>query len=276
LNHPTPHIRPMSDWMVPKSFGGNHPYIAQGPLRTASYALFGSGSFFDIIKNARDSDHNLPELCQVGVPLINLQIVGRMYRAYWNCDNKRQHTLKAAEHTLYQWFRGWQYRADVEHYIGLSVFHANRVALTHGMGTVHDPVYDYDSRTIFSRPGYSTQKPQAGLKAIIALSTLYGLQLLALLGLAYYVITHPSWTDRLDSLAIARLVASMDPAKQREIADLECSGRETEQRLKEMDGLVGVLDDDHDHRNEEMDGLKSHRKRLALGASGLIERHPHQ
>jgi hypothetical protein len=131
---------------------------------------------------------------------------------------------------------------NVEGLLQVSMFVANRALLTFYSPSIDgDEGYDkWRGRAIYSSPGRLVQKPVVSTAALIIISLLIGAQLIGLAYLAYYIYHVPTWTGRLDAMAIARVGASL--AEKDILPPIGGVTKEHIEALKDEDGLVGIVE----------------------------------
>lgn len=133
--------------------------------------------------------------------------------------------------------------------------------------TVKATKYLYSARTIWTAPGLLVAKPVVPLYAKITVSVLMALQLFGLGVLLWYIYSVPTWTEKLDSCAIAQLTHDVG-------SDVFASIRKPEERalqeLKGHSGLVGV--DAENIKSDEASTAPDGEIILTRGGTGLITR----
>jgi hypothetical protein len=132
---------------------------------------------------------------------------------------------------------------NVETLLQVSLFAANRALLTFYSPQVdgqHDEGTRWRGRTIYSSPGQLVQRPVVSTAALIVLSILIGLQVLALAYLAYYIYHVPTWTGALDAMAMVRIGSSL--SQQDMLPSLGPVTQQDIDALRNVDGLIGVHD----------------------------------
>ena len=127
---------------------------------------------------------------------------------------------------------------------------------------------DFTARAIRYAPGEYIQRPVASAAVLIILSILMLIQLIGLAYLAWYIYQVPTWTGLLDAMAIARIANSLDKGA---IPAIGSVTREDQNRLGEMNGLIGVVDAVH-MDEEANDPLEKKEIELGLGAPGVFNR----
>lgn len=126
------------------------------------------------------------------------------------------------------------------------------------------------ARALFSSPGTYIPKPEVSLTGIVIVSMLLLLELIGLAYLAWYIYQVPTWTAMLDALAIARITNSLDKGV------IPAIGSMTDaevQRLKEIDALIGVVEDTNvEGYSDTSPAIQGKSVELGVGASGLFTR----
>lgn len=121
------------------------------------------------------------------------------------------------------------------------------------------------ARRLFTSPSSAITKPSKSTAATVVISALIAIQLLALVALACYTYSRPTWTPELDALAVARMSATVSsqlpPLRQVRDEDLGM--------LSSIDGRVGIREE---AANSESLSAPATKLTLALGASGPITR----
>jgi hypothetical protein len=97
------------------------------------------------------------------------------------------------------------------------------------------------ARTIWSSPGATINRPSKTLAGTIVVSLLIGVQLLGLAYLLWYIYSIPTWTSQLNAVAVARIVKDLDADA---LPPVGAMSKHDWARLEELDGLVGVDEDD--------------------------------
>ena len=128
----------------------------------------------------------------------------------------------------------------------------------------------YTARTIYTAPGQFIPKPSTGLSGLVVVSVLVFAQLIGLAYLAWYIYQVPTWTDMLDALAVARITNSLSRTDIPSLGSITPSEIE---RLRKLDGLVGVIEHDAEpHSSYEPTPASNKTVELDLGAPGIFHR----
>ena len=90
---------------------------------------------------------------------------------------------------------------------------------------------------IWNIPGLEYSKPRVSTAGVVAVSVLLGLQVLGLLFLLGYIYSTPTWTDTLDSLAIARIAHQL-PDEDQDLLKKIGLRRARSSELKTLRGVV--------------------------------------
>lgn len=281
---------------------GTADLIMPGPLMTSAIAIFGNHSFFYIAANS--SNATFPpvtlQICQQGnIPFSRLGLVkfdefqSLCYDINSDWYQRHQNEYDLAR-LLNSWIIGFKDTDAAEEALGASTFFTNQAMLTQ---TVDGSWGTMNGRRIFTAPGLVIPRPAMTLAGIIIISTLIFLQLIGLAYTVRYIYQVPTWTPALDAIAVAGIGASLKDT------DLPLIGpvyQKDKAKLKQLDGLVGVLEDELNRAAEGTsrsppdddtvaltrrendaearpagstasgDDSRKPRFRLALGAPGLI------
>ena len=92
-------------------------------------------------------------------------------------------------------------------------------------------------REIYTAEGLKVYKPSPSIAAQVILTFIVMVHVFGLLGVAWFIQLWPAWTRTLDSMAVARVAASLDPSLLPPIKTARLSARAP---LKDVDGLVGI------------------------------------
>ena len=87
-------------------------------------------------------------------------------------------------------------------------------------------------------PGSPVLRPLKTVAGTVIVSVLLGLQVTGLIILAWYIYTVPTWTAAFDSIAVAQLIKSVDDDH------IPPIGYADDEKLKDVDGLVGIAEKD--------------------------------
>ncbi|TAQ87222.1 hypothetical protein B7494_g4454 [Chlorociboria aeruginascens] len=252
----------MIEWVSGMDPFGTGDQLTPGPLMTSALAMFGNESFFYVARNSSKSSFPGPisQICQAGnIPFTRLTIFSPLEynNIYGPCsDINSRYTEEfmtdnsTMESMLYQWFgifnltgtkdsEGYPYDAGnyAKKALEVGMFFANEAWLVQTAAAT----YLTGARNIYTSPGTPMFRPAKTLAGTIIVSVLIFLQIIGLSILAWYVYTVPTWTNVLDSMAVSQLAKSVDDDK---IPPLGYSNDEELAKLKDVDGLVGIADED--------------------------------
>ncbi|KAL9622815.1 MAG: hypothetical protein Q9160_002934 [Pyrenula sp. 1 TL-2023] len=245
--------------------------INKGPLLTVTMALFGEGSFlqtrlthpaayYGIDTSEYDEDRSKAPPTNIGA-CIDLAPLGSLLD-----DDIGQHVIgnnvdycikntdggtggTTIERDMVFWIENFRYRPErLSNAFTASLFLANQAWMFEGATSGHRSLrVSYDE-------GADTEVPVMSTRAVILISVLLGIDLIALFLLALYASWWPRWTGQLDAFTMMRVgaaVAENVPLK---------VGRSTDQ-IQVLDGLPGWMGD----AGEAEDGQEPKIGELALG-----------
>jgi hypothetical protein len=254
-----------------------------GPLTTSAIALFGNGSWLstaaNYMSNRTYNDTNYDkfpwQLMCLGMPFGKLWPPGTdsfpdymkddfVSRCGWDNEQlferyeTREQNLLDLTHQFLSAFApvdtAERSLNNTQSLLEIAMFVANRAMLTVLSPEVGQGSYDLTGRKIYTSPGVTIQRPVLSKTALTILSVLLGLQLLGLGYLTYYLYRFPTWSDKLDAMAMARIGASLE---QREV--LPPIGPVSKERLNALQyvgGLIGIVEK-APHRESSMTRLVS-------------------
>ncbi|KAK3698921.1 hypothetical protein LTR37_016708 [Vermiconidia calcicola] len=134
----------------------------------------------------------------------------------------------------------------------------------------------YTARSIYNSPGSAVIRPFMARGAAVAISLLISLQVLSLLLLGIWIYVVPTWITKLDSYAMAQLVKNVEGDI---FSGIGYADEQSLRRLQDVDGLVGVVEQDELQSATEMPesedltlSAPSSGLRLARGAPNSINR----
>jgi hypothetical protein len=215
-------------------------------------SLFGNSTFFHLASSRPESSMNetMLDICQTGnypfhrASTYNLAYsrlchkyeneTGIAYQVYYGAptgtESARYEILPIFVAKVMEIFAS-EYRA--EEVLDMGMFFANEALLT---AAASSGTYMY-SRSIYSSPGWTILKPRESVTAIIVVSVLIALQAVCLVWLVWYIASTATWTDRLDSFALAQIGSQLD--------GLPTEGLTSERErdlvmLSKRSGLVGL------------------------------------
>lgn len=215
-----------------------------GPLMSSALALFGNDSWAHSVRNltlgldddtlqSQDKDREalLEPLCQ----LAPFRRAGNNARSGYD-GYRCARSLSGLHSTLYEQLTGWTDSATAEYRLRTAVFLANKAVLTSHLDDLLPWSID-TGREIYTAPGVTVSKPHISLPALVILSIIVGVQIIGLLWLGWFIYTWPTWTRTLNAIAIARIVAPLDPDL---FPPLENIGQTELDKLAHTGALVGV------------------------------------
>lgn len=132
---------------------------------------------------------------------------------------------------------GWDDPETAKKWLDIAVYVANRATLTSHAHS--DPLQwsEATGREIYTAEGLKVYKPSPSIAAQVILTLLVMVHVFGLLGVAWFIQLWPAWTRTLDSMAVARVAASLDPSLLPPLKTVRLSARAP---LKDVDGLVGI------------------------------------
>ncbi|KAF5682385.1 hypothetical protein FCIRC_5028 [Fusarium circinatum] len=122
---------------------------------------------------------------------------------------------------IYYYFNGLKHEEVTAQALEKAMFFANEALLTTAASLSQ-------KRTIFYSPGTAVMKPKKDLAAVISVTALIFLQVMALCALMWFILRAPTWTQTLDADALAQVGGQLK----------EWGERRPE--LRRIDGVVGV------------------------------------
>ncbi|KAF5634569.1 hypothetical protein F52700_5762 [Fusarium sp. NRRL 52700] len=237
-------------------------HLVSGPLMTVALALFGNSSFFQAARVADRDTYNqtINNICDNSMfPMLG--IMPREYNLGWCSPSvrNRKHSLKMQD-VIYYYFNGLKNEEATAQALEKAMFFANEALLTTVASLSH-------KRPIFYSPGTAVMKPKKDLVAVITVTALIGLQVMALCALMWFILRAPTWTMTLDADALAQIGGQLK------------EWGEPRPDLTQINGIVGV-DETHNHaetssmRLPQGQDAASHPGplHLTLGGEGLINR----
>jgi hypothetical protein len=254
------------EWRWPLDPFDTDMTVTPGPLMTSALAMFGKDSFFYVASNSTRSNSTTlsyptatQQICQAGdIPFIRLSIFNTlMYDQIFSACNDINNAAyygggeaSDLDPMLYQWISTFNSGADTyvdgktfsKEALEIAMFFANQHWLIE-TATATKSMSAAAPRNIYTSPGTAIVKPDLKLYARITISILIGLQLLGLALLVWYIYSVPTWTEKLDSCAIAQLTHDVDA---RLFETIRKPDEKALRELKDCDGIVGLAEDDHD------------------------------
>ncbi|KAF5614255.1 uncharacterized protein FSUBG_135 [Fusarium subglutinans] len=99
---------------------------------------------------------------------------------------------------IYYYFNGLKHEEVTAQALEKAMFFANEALLTTAASLSQ-------KRTIFYSPGTAVMKPKKDLAAVISVTALIFLQVMALCALMWFILRAPTWTQTLDADALAQI-----------------------------------------------------------------------
>lgn len=187
--------------------------------------LFGNNTFFDTATLAwndtitdADVDNLLPyyKLCSL-VPFARLDPPkSKEEQKFPDCRTSSVPFSDGRDLKVHlsTWLHGFNDTNTATTALSSAVLLANEALLTIGKwNSMYANTADLYGRLIYSGPGASIRKPKISSPAMIILTLILFLELLALGLLAWLIYRGPSETRILDTMAVSRIMASMDEEK---------------------------------------------------------------
>jgi hypothetical protein len=215
---------------LPYSPFANGPSYSEGPLTTAARILFGNTSYLALSHNQNVTDA-YQKLSEAGTfPLGNfLQGLGQSTPT--DPYNISQADVDFAVWSITESCNDANYFTQLMN--AASFFASEAILGEASIGSIPNRIY--------ADPGTIITVPVVSYPALIVISTLIGLQVFGILALSIYVLRHPTWTSRLDALAIARIGAALPPETLPPIRRL--LGPHVES-MDSVEGIIGVVRED--------------------------------
>lgn len=272
--------KPLSD-----IYGAGDYIPVPGPLMTAALALFGNGSFLNLVADdptKMKPIQTLSTMCKYGdfpfSQLISVYSSSQLHpSACWQLGQKMDDEPDLVAHRINDavaaFFSYFDNPPDAQFLLEMAVFLANEATLRKavtGTGSMQ-------ARKIYFSPGTLFAKPSKSLATTIAISILIFLQLSGLAMLVWYTNRVPTWAASLDAVTVAQIGRAMKDGELPPIGPVQESDRE---RLCGVDALVGVAEHENERRfTSDFDGAGTSGTvgpatgvQLALGGQGLITR----
>ncbi|KAF8185543.1 hypothetical protein K438DRAFT_1973841 [Mycena galopus ATCC 62051] len=221
-------------------------FNASAPLITAASALFGNNSFLNIADphNNLTAPQLLTLMCQHGSIPFALPLAIQWSPDFGDfCFGSNiafdTQTIEDADNALAglmgtYFFNRFNYTHHAEYILDMSMFFANRAVLNKAVILTQPSLFE---RPIYTSPGLELVKPAKTLAGTIIVSVLIAMQLVGLGLLMWYIYSLPTWTRSFDALAVAQIAREIPEG---EIPPLGPVSKETLQKMREVDALVGV------------------------------------
>ncbi|KAJ5741042.1 hypothetical protein N7493_000914 [Penicillium malachiteum] len=288
----TPATDTITDWRLPATYSSNSTdtnSTVPGPLTTSFMALFGDSSLLNTISlaSANETDHgtifrpiyqqgSIPFSRYCGTAQFNIGQACNEFTFLHNLclpffwveepDIVGESSLEAGVLKSLKIFNP-NTQAGIEPlqallsamYFSMESYLLQTQSVTSGSSQLvtDDPP---TARPILSSSGTTVTKPAMSSKGKIAGSILLGLQIFALIVLACYIYSTPTWAATLDALAVLRMGSSLGS-----LPALGPMEQYQAEELRRKDGLIGAVEN---WERDEMVILP----RISIGAPGLINR----
>jgi len=255
---------------------GTRELVISGPLMTSAIATSA-----------------LNQICQQGnIPFSRLGLL-KFSGFQTECNNINDPRVAAQGESrlaslVWNWVSNFHDGNTTEEALMASMFLSNQAMLTitsSATGGING------ARDIFTAPGLAVVRPAMTLAGKIIISTLIALQLVGIAYTVRYIYEVPTWTAALDAIAVARMGKSMEDKALPPIGPVY---KKDWEKLRTMDGIIGVIDDARDPSDEGVAGTTADQVhlddssverpptpsdvdaqppfKLGLGAPGLISR----
>ncbi|KAI1032890.1 hypothetical protein LB504_006371 [Fusarium proliferatum] len=241
-----------------QKYRGKSSYTYQGPpvpgsLMTVALAMFGNSSFFQA---ARTIDN----ICDNSLfPLLGM--MPREYNLGWCSPSvrNRKHGLKMQD-LICCYFNGLKNEEAATQALEKAMFFANEALLTTAASLSQQ-------RPIFYSPGTAVIRPKNDSAAVISVTALIGLQVMALCVLMWFILRAPTWTETLDADALAQIGGQLK------------EWGKPRPDLRQINGILGVDETRHQDQASSVrlpSGQNAASQpgplHLTLGGEGLINR----
>ncbi|RKK65125.1 hypothetical protein BFJ67_g112 [Fusarium oxysporum f. sp. cepae] len=233
-----------------------------GPLMTVALAMFGNSSFFQAARVADPDTYNqtINNICENSL----FPMLGMMPRNYdmGGCSRSVRNRNKTPkmQDVIYNYSNSLKNEEATAQALEKAMFFANEALLTTAASLSQN-------RPIFYNPGTAVMKPKKDLAAVITVTTLIGLQVVALCALMWFILRAPTWTEILDADALAQIGGQLK------------EWGEPRPDLTKINGIVGVDETRHQAETSSVrlstgQDTASHSGslHLTLGGEGLINR----
>ncbi|KAF4437946.1 hypothetical protein FACUT_5292 [Fusarium acutatum] len=236
--------------------------LVPGPLMTVALAMFGNSSFFQAARVAGRDTYNqtINNICENSLfPMLGM--MPHNYDIGWCTRSARYRSNSPKmQDVIYSYFNGLKNEEPTAQALEKAMFFANEALLTTAASLPQ-------KRPIFYSPGTTIMKPKKDLAAVITVTVLIGLQVVALCALMWFILRAPTWTETLDADALAQIGGQLK------------EWGEPRPDLRQIVGIMGV--DETRHRAETLlvrlpsaqdAASQSGSVHLTLGGEGLINR----
>ncbi len=226
---------------------GTKGLVISGPLMTSAISIFGNQSFFYIAENSSNTTFQtaIVQICQQGnIPFSRLASTQAM-SFHTFCDkvasdpDDKERSRQHLGPFLGCWIKAFEETDNAEEFLSASMYFANQAMLTQTVEVFSGS----SARQITTAPGRVVLRPGMTWAASIVISVLIFLQLVGLAYLVWYIYRVPTWTPALDAIAVARIGANLEKTDLPPIGPVH---EEDEARLAQLDGLVGLAEEEPD------------------------------
>ncbi|KAL5622636.1 hypothetical protein FOBRF1_001886 [Fusarium oxysporum] len=152
---------------------------------------------------------------------------------------------------VYNYFNGLKNEEATAQALEKAMFFANEALLTTAASLSQN-------RPIFYNPGTAVMKPKKDLAAVITVTTLIGLQVVALCALMWFILRAPTWTETLDADALAQIGGQLK------------EWGEPRPDLTQINGIVGVDETRHQAETSSDWSLESPNRQVEEAPPALI------
>ena len=260
---------PGFDWSFPVDPFNRDMTPTPGPLMTSALAMFGKGSFFYVASNSSAVSYPpvTEQICQAGnIPFTRLDNLAssEMYSAIFSACTAINDPYYAGSDAsmldpmMYDWVSTF-YPENVglasnqtysKEALEVAMFFANQHWLMETATATKE--LTSSARNIYSSTGLAYARPSIHLYGKITISILIALQLFGLAWLVKYIYSVPTWTEKLDSCAIAQLTHDVDATI---FSRIKKPNEQDLKQLKDFTGIVGVVEEnDEKHTGNELNG----------------------
>jgi hypothetical protein len=252
------------EWRFPMDTFDRFMRPTPGPLMTSALAMFGKDSFFYVASNSSTDSYPTitQQICQAdNIPLTRLSIFGPsmydyMFSACFDIDSPYSTAGNplSLDPLLYEWIS--TFNPDRETYVDNHVYSKQALEVAMFFANQHWLLETaaatrllYTARSIFTSPGSPVARPVVPLYAKITVSLLIALQLLGLALLAKFIYSIPTWTEKLDSTAMAQLTHDVDSGI---FSVIRKPDQQALKQLGRCNGIVGLVEKNEDADVESM------------------------
>ncbi|KAI0506418.1 hypothetical protein F5B22DRAFT_624192 [Xylaria bambusicola] len=232
------------DYLSNFPYGNNHS-LTPGPLTTAMLSMLGNESWIVPLQNITEGSDSATlrtiyrDMCTGGIPFLTWGDSARGFnydQASCILDDESLHSpLYSIKSQTYHWFSSFS-DTGVSATLAAATFFANEATLTRSS----EPHGVYSGAgVIYTAPGAIMHKPVIPLAALIVISILIGTEVFAIIFLVSYISRNPTFTNRLDALAVATVGAQLSAAGV-QLPPLHEPREARYEKLREHDGVIGL------------------------------------